>query len=238
MYLEQILNERYSGSVKFEVINFGIPHLAAAQVYNLFVTEGLQLEPDIVTFYGGNNDAEPLKRWLNKSVMHAAIKKTGRVFMLARFIDSISNRYLKILYPSLSDHELAPISNNFIMQVSKLNDECRKRGIVFVVANQQKNSQAYDRYMLKDFTYQEEVDKIQVKLRQSGALIHPELQLLIHSVLMKELEIWAKDNQVPFVDVIDRLNNDRDVLVSWVHLSPKGNRMVAEAFAEKIFASN
>ena len=92
--------------------------------------------------------------------------------------------------------------------------------------------------MLKDLTYQQEVEKIEAKLQRSGALIHPELQLLIHSVLMKKLENWAKANQVPFVDVIGRLDHDRDVLVSWVHLSPRGNHMVAEALAEEVLKYN
>ncbi len=234
VYLEQILNERYSGKMKFEVINFGIPHLTAAQIYNLFVTEGLPLEPDIVTFYEGNNDSDPPQRWLNKSLAHAAIKKVGRVFIMAKFIDSISSKYIKVLYPSLSEKAVSDIGDNFINSISRIYQECRRRGILFIAANQQRNSQSFDRGVLKKLTYQEEVEKMKTKLQQTGALIHPELALLIHSVLMKKLEIWAEANQVPFVDAISRLDHDRDVLVSWVHLSPKGNRMVADAFADKI----
>ena len=61
-----------------------------------------------------------------------------------------------------------------------------------------------------------------------------ENQLLMHSHLMADLRAWASANDVPFVDIISRLDNDRDVLVSSVHLSPRGNRMVAEAFSEEI----
>jgi hypothetical protein len=59
---------------------------------------------------------------------------------------------------------------------------------------------------------------------------------LAHSFLVKDLEVWAKENNVPFVDAIAELDNDRDVMVSWVHLSPRGNRMLAEALAEKILS--
>ena len=61
-----------------------------------------------------------------------------------------------------------------------------------------------------------------------------EVRLLVHYKLMTSLESWAKDNKVPFVDIIEKLDKDRDVLVSWVHLSPRGNQMIAEAFADKI----
>jgi len=234
VYLEQILNERYPGNRKFEVINLGIPHLPSEQIYNLFLAEGVSLNPDIVTFYEGNNDSDPPQEWLTKSLVHAAIKKIGRVLLVAKFVDSISGKYLKILYQSMSDEAVSEISNNFVKNVSRIYQECRKRDILFIVANQQKNSQSFDRGMLKTLTYQQEVEKIRDKLHNSGALLHPELALLIHSVLMNKVEDWARTNQVPFVDVIDKLNHDRDVLVSWVHLSPRGNRMVAKALADKI----
>jgi len=41
-----------------------------------------------------------------------------------------------------------------------------------------------------------------------------------------------------FVNAIKKTDDDRDVLVSYVHLSKKGNRMVAEAFAEEIMKYN
>ena len=51
---------------------------------------------------------------------------------------------------------------------------------------------------------------------------------------MESLKNWVSAENVPLVDIIGQLDNDRDVLVSWVHLSPEGNRMVAEAFSEEI----
>ena len=234
VYLEQFLNERYPGGAKFEVINLGIPLLRSTEIYYLFLNEVTSLEPDIVTFYEGSNDSDPPQEWLTKSFIQAGIKRLGRTLMFARFIDSISSRYLKILYASLDSKEVQDISNTFIYYISKINEECKNRGITFIVANQQKNSQAFDRETLKHLTYQEEVEKIKIKFSHTGALLHPELALLIHSVLMKNLKVWVKENNLPFVDVISRLDHDRDVLVSWVHLSPKGNRMVAEALGEKI----
>jgi hypothetical protein len=39
---------------------------------------------------------------------------------------------------------------------------------------------------------------------------------------------------VPLVDVIAALDPRRDTLVSWVHVTPEGNRMIAEVFADTI----
>jgi hypothetical protein len=48
-YLQQMLNERCKSNA-YEVINLGIPHLTADNIYSLFIAEGLPLNPDIVTF--------------------------------------------------------------------------------------------------------------------------------------------------------------------------------------------
>ena len=56
----------------------------------------------------------------------------------------------------------------------------------------------------------------------------------IHSRLMTDLKAWAAENDVGLVDVIELLDQDRDLLISWVHLHPTANRMIAEALAQKI----
>jgi len=43
-----------------------------------------------------------------------------------------------------------------------------------------------------------------------------------------------KEN-VAFVDIIKAMDQDRDSLLSDVHLNPHGNKIIAQAFADKIF---
>jgi len=242
VYLEQVLNEKAHGKAKYEVINLGIPHLYSVEIYNLFLAEAIKLKPDIVTFYEGNNDTDPPQKTSNESrpfldlldLFHSGLQKASKVSMLSALLNSLYYNFVNIAYVPWSDREVSSISNVFMDQISKINAECKKRDILFIVANQQKNSQSFDRASLKNITYKKEVGTIKKKLSESGKLKHRELQLLIHSVLMEKLKNWAKSNAVPFVDIISRLDHNRDVMVSWVHLSPRGNRMVAEAFAEKI----
>ena len=113
-------------------------------------------------------------------------------------------------------------------------DQSRQRGILFIVANQQINSQTIERSASRGLTYEEERQLAEAKMLRGATLKIRELRLLVHAITMKNLESWAQAHRVPFVDVIGRLDNDRDVLVSWVHLSPRGNGMVAEAFADAI----
>jgi hypothetical protein len=55
-----------------------------------------------------------------------------------------------------------------------------------------------------------------------------------HDRLMRDLRTWAVSHGVDLVDVIELLDADRHLLLSWVHLHPEANRRVAEAFAERI----
>jgi hypothetical protein len=234
--LEEILNDNYPGEKHFEVINLGIPHLSAESIHALFVAEGIALNPDVVTFYEGNNDAYNIVRRMrgDPGFFSKCVFKVGEYSIVVGYMNSILNfRKGKYSYAEFQKQTVST-SNGFINSVSKIHQQCKQRGILFLIANQQKNSQTHDREKLKELTYEEEVSDIQTKLIEGEYMKPNELRLLLHATLMMDLAKWAEAEQVPFVDVIARLDQDRDVLVSWVHLSPRGNYMVAEAFAEEI----
>jgi len=233
VYLEEILNEEYLDKNRFEVLNLGVPHLKSWQIYSLFLNEVVPLDPDIVTLYAGKNDAGQLRL---RDRGACILRDMARVFITAGFVESIINsrRSRKNQYSPKFEEGALSVSDKFIGNISEIYQECDRRGIEFIVANQQTNSQSIDRGMLKGLTYAEEVDKIRSKWFQSGTVTGKELGFLVHSVVMENLETWAEANQVSFVDVIDKMDQDRDVLVSYVHLSSRGNRMVAEAFAYEI----
>lgn len=58
--------------------------------------------------------------------------------------------------------------------------------------------------------------------------------MLVHGQMMEALQGWAQTNEVPFVDIIGELDHDRDLLLSYVHLHPKANRMIAARLADVI----
>jgi hypothetical protein len=125
-------------------------------------------------------------------------------------------------------------SQTFISNLSALREMCRERGITLIVMTQQARSMGVGN--VKGLTYDQEVRAVREKLVNLNAVTHQEKTLLAHKVLMDELREWANSKQVPLLDVIDLLDNDRDVLLSWVHLNPRGNRMIAEALADAVAA--
>ena len=129
-------------------------------------------------------------------------------------------------------------SEHFIENIDKLYRECQQRGIIFVALKQQAKS-----HLVKEHGYEgrhlcarSSHGKRQIGKRGRAIKVR-ELHLLAHSTLTTDLEQWATSNHVPFVNVQKVLDQDRDVLMSWVHLSPRGNRMIANALAKEIVPS-
>jgi lysophospholipase L1-like esterase len=250
-YLEQKLNQDAEATGRFEVINLGIPHLHSEEILALFYAEAIPLQPDVVTFYEGVNDAargnpivkEGDRKNPTQRQNQTAITPLKAVYGMVRdnlitvaFMDSI--RQNMIAEPTFNrrqvERHMTGTSEHFIGNIDKLYQECQRRGIVFVALKQQAKSHMIKEEDMKGVTYAHEVQMIKNKLEKEGAIKPRELHLLTHSVLTNDLEQWATSNRVPFVNVQKVLDQDRDVLMSWVHLSPRGNRMIADALAEEI----
>jgi lysophospholipase L1-like esterase len=235
MYLEQLLNEA-GGATTVEVINLGIPHLMVANIHALLINEALPLEPDVITFYEGNNDAMRLEDSLTQQ---SAFRKLagmvgGRVLTVAFLANFLDDPWHRAHSPEVVARHSEAIATDFLSHLSLMNQECKKRGILFVVASQQRNSQSVERQALKGMTYAQERAAIHARLRAKEKMTPQELTFLAHGILMDRVREWARADNVAYADVIGRLDQDRDVLVSWVHLSAAGNQLVAAAFADEI----
>ncbi|BFU90350.1 MAG: hypothetical protein NTAFB01_15370 [Nitrospira sp.] len=240
-YLEQRLNEDLPSKDKFEVINLGIPHLHSEEILALFYAEAIPLQPDVVTVYEGITDAArgnpSLGQQLSASTPLKAAYGVARDHLVTiAFVDSILQN--TIAKPTFNrgqiDQHIAGTSEHFIGNIDKLYRECQRRGIILVALKQQAKSNIIKEADMKGVTYAQEVQVIKDKLEKEGAIKDRELQLFTHSVLTTDLEHWADSNRVPFVNVQKVLDQDRDVLTTWIHLSPRGNRMIADALAKEI----
>jgi lysophospholipase L1-like esterase len=249
-YLEQLLNRGPPGGDRLEVINLGIPHLQSTQILALFETEALPLDPDVVTFYEGVNDSwsSPIlfkREKAAEGVVRVKLRKISRVrsafrwlrdhFVTVVIVDGVvkARRDVKFTERDLEEHVRGK-SERFLRNIAVIHHECEKRGMTFIVASQQAKSLLVDRKDIKGVTYEEESELVRRHLAENTYITRQELYFLCHSVLMEDLEDWAKANNVPYVDTIAAIDQQRDCLVSWVHLNPEGNRIVAEAFASAI----
>lgn len=244
--LEQYLVHHNCGAyTAVEVINFGIPHHTSENIVALFEAEALPLHPDVVTFYEGINDA-------HQAVAPASIAGKAKgalkgiplltplytflrshmilVGLIADLNQSIATRYSS----EEIEYHLAAKGSRFIRNLDRIRTVCRGKGILFVVATQQAKSGIIERENIKGVTYEQEVQLLREKLAGGGKVGLQERALLTHSVIMDSLRAWAHHNSLPLADVVRALDEDRDVLITWVHLTPPGNRTIASVFARVI----
>jgi lysophospholipase L1-like esterase len=242
---------RAYGRGQFEVINLGIPHLTSGNILALFRAEGLLLHPDVVTFYEGINDA---------GIVETPDAMSGRLWMwlrahllLAELADQLGNGGA-VETAQAREAFAARRSQAFLANLEALADECRQHGIRLLVATQQAKSEMIPPAELHGVTYQREVDLIRARLASDegvksdqrvgprdpvkDVLAHmsPVRRLLIHAHLMDDLRAWAPAHGVELVDVQRALDGRRDLLLSYVHLDRRANRIVANVFAQQILA--
>lgn len=240
-YLQSTLDQSCP-ELTWEVINFGIPHLTSDMISALFIMEGIPLQPDFVTLYTGNNDSL-MKPDAEAISLPSRIwwQLTERLLMFKYLdygIEAI--RPKKIEY----DEQYASIRNAFFFDnLSTINENAKQNDIQLIVGTQQKRAKTTSgwlpdelevREMLAGVTYEEEVARVREKQERGEVMLGNEVSLLIHNMLMQDLREWTAREDIQLVDMIKVLNKHRHYLLTWVHLHPEANRMIADAWAETI----
>jgi len=238
--LERLLNGVCRGSRRFEVINFAIPHANSANIAAMFLAEGMALAPDVVTFYEGRNDST-LDRKREGRLERLYSVLVNRVLLVA-FIDQIVlGERVSLTDPSLKLGPLSEqLSRGLLRNLTAILEASRKAGALLIVASQQATSRSalpgaqLERVALRGTTFDQEADEIARRLERRESVTFLEFSLLVHRRLMQDMKQWAERNAVPFVDIIGTLDQHRHYLLSWVHLHPEANRMVAAKLSEPI----
>lgn len=242
--LERALNEGCVDGPRYEVLNLGIPHLTSAEIVSLFLAEGLPLDPDVVTFYEGINDSsedpedagENGEEDKDDSVLRDARRWAREHFLLPYFIHEYRQRQKKRFEVGQVEACEEARPEAFVANLQKLLEACRTHGALLIVGEQQARSLIVPREELHGVTYAEEVALVREKLRRRGYVSKLERNLLVHQRILEAQGAWARAQQVPVAPILDALDEDRDMLVSWVHLSPEGNAVVARTYAREILA--
>lgn len=243
-YLEQVLNQKCGATRHFEVINFAVPHATSENIAAMFRAEGVVLSPDVVTFYEGRNDSTLVQTY--DGFWEKAYAVLVHRVLLAAFLDqAIYGNRLSVT--SAAEHFEAharKVQAFFLGNVQEIFETARQHGVQMIVANQQATSAApyprpaAERERLRGVSYRQETANIKAKMKAGKEITAYEHAMLMHERLMDGLARWANERGVPLVDVIGALDRDRQHLLSWVHLHPDANRVIAEKLAEPILAKH
>lgn len=232
--LERLLNEGCPNGPKFEVLNLAIPKSSSDNILALFLAEALPLQPAVVTFYEGANDSRIQDPSISWSFSEKALARLNETSLLAHYISYLVKGREGSSRQKYSEEYARVRSDHFIRNINEIYETVTANDMLLIVASQQRKSYSIDREDLQGVTFQQELDMVQAKYARGEELESYEASFIIHDQIMKDLESWASQNQVPLVDIMDLLDNDRQLLLSWVHLHADANRKIAEAFANVI----
>jgi lysophospholipase L1-like esterase len=232
--LEGLLNEGCPNGPEFEVLNFGIPKSSSDNILAMFLAEVVPLQPAVVTFYEGANDSRIQDPGTSWSFSEKALVRLNETSLLAHYISYLVKGREGSNIQKYSEEYARIRSDHFIRNINEIYETATANDTLFIVANQQRKSYSIEREDLQGVTFQQELDMVQAKYAQGEELESYEASFLIHEQIMNDLESWASQNQVTFVDMMELLDGDRQLLLSWVHLHADANRRIAEAFAKVI----
>ncbi len=237
-YLGQALNQRLRREpqgrlARIEVLNLGIPHLDSDNIRALFMSEVLDFDPDIVTFYEGANDTRNIRR----SWPHRLLVQASEFLLSCRYLVHLLHTIPASFSESDVRSHIAGKADAFIGNIAEISAACEERGIRFVVVSQQLTSEMFPKETLDDIPYQQEVDIFRGRLAAGRKIRLGGLMLLIHADINRKLRRWARTNGVLYLDLVRRMDGarKRHYLESWVYLSPEGNRFFASELSRVLW---
>jgi len=212
-----------------DVLNLGIPHLRVREVGALLDGEGFALHPDIVTYYGGWNDAQHTLPQQFRQQVSAPLKRFVKRFVLVEWMLAISRDRTRFSLRDVHAH-LKGRAARFVEGVRSLSMRCAQEGVQFYVITQQARSLLVDEASVAGISYNQEVALVQTKLRHEQ-ITTAERNFLTHATLMDALDT---DPTLAVIDGRAALDRARHVLMSEIHLAPQGNWRLATAIATRV----
>lgn len=224
-FLGQFLNEDGPDSLTFEVINMGIAHNTSSQMVELLKHEILPIEPDIVTFYEGINNTV-----VYNHVWWARLKSRLLTAVFAeKILDIYAERFGEQDVQSYGPERAA----RFVKDLDAMANLCAEHDIRFIPITQQAKSLTIPPEEMRGLTYKDEHELL-IRAMNTRSLNRTEFSYMLHATLMDSLRHWAQRREVRVIEGISILDQNRDQLTSWVHLTSDGNRMLADALAESL----
>jgi len=248
--LEQMLKTSYPRH-RIEVLNFGVPHARLSNIVALARHELPELRPDVISLYAGyNNATHPrdrgvttkayrFKDWLNfHSVFWRSVHSSVRniYYSLVRTTNrdpagipnlSVPLRLDRQQVEQLREHA----RREFGSDLDELSRIATELSATLILITQRYDWEPQDNFDLESGwrSYEEQVDVMSRLYGEHGGLDAVDASFLIHSDLMNDLRRHAEERGTELVDGIAALGPNPSLMKSKVHLSPSGNRLIAEA---------
>ncbi len=242
--LETLLNKNEK---KYEVINMGFGSKSLNFIKALYFNEALSYEPDFITIYSNRNSLMYDGGFSKKKVNVNLLKITSYLqenIMTYRLLLKLYNRVNNNLSTDqknlkspfhkkgINKDYLINGYKNSLLEIIELSE---KEGVQVILIKQA--------YLIKP-SLQKEINSFSIneliKLFEENYFINKHniseeenFWLVLGSILNKNLEAFEKYNNVIIVNPIDNLIKNEENFVDYLHLTPKGNFILAKEISKK-----
>ncbi len=253
--LERLLRRAYPDR-DVEVMNFGMPHARTDHIVALARAELPPLEPDLLLLYAGWNDASSpegpayrnrvygLKDWLffhstGYRLVAPVLKQTyyGLAGRMGADPVGLPTLILPVLRPPEEVLRLrTEITERVVGNVEQLLEAARELDAELMLVSQSATLRFVRTSSLFGETnsYADEIEIIERALDESGGIPGMDAALLVHRDVQRSLRALAEREELGFADGLSRLEADRGLMRTYVHLKPLGNLWLAETIRDAI----
>jgi len=239
--LGQLLGEEYEG---VEVLNAGFPYYNTGSIRSLLTSELLDYDPDLLTIYSAYNDAcwplrvqEPLRWvfWLQQhSIVYLFLKETvlsdQRIYWIK---NKLHDRLGRAPDPKAVLANADAVAARYRSNLDAILAAAKERQIPVVVIRQPITTRSSSPVVQK-YSYEEEAAWVRDRLDKGEFLWNFDYYMIRHHRLIQELDSLAAEHELPVVDNISIVDQDRTRLTTWVHLTAEANLRLAEALRDTL----
>ncbi len=242
--LEEILNQSFGG---YEVINMGFGSKSLNFIKSLYINEAINYKPDIITIYSNRNsilyDGGFSRKKINLKILKTTTYLQENVMtyrllvkIFNRFNDiAIENKNLKSPFnkKGISEDYLINGYKNTLLEIIEIS---KKNGIRVALIKQAYFIKPELQKIINDYTINELIKLFREEyfIKKFNLTVEENFWLILGTIINKNLDL-LKDTNVIIIDPINKLIINKENFVDYLHLSPRGNSVLANEIYEKVF---
>ena len=239
-------------NIDMEVLNFGFGSKSLNFIRELFFFEGVNYEPDFITIYSARNPimydsigtkikAEEVKFLQIKKINLYLINNimTFRLmFKIYRKILSANIDTKKIISPfnEKIEHNIYYFTDQYFDTIKQIVNVANKKKIKVVLIKQAIYVEPEIQREIQNKSINELISSLQ-NLRENPLRsldYNDSFWIVTISILNKHFDKFKNYENVLIVDPIDKLISSKENFEDYMHLTPKGNAIIADSIFQKI----
>jgi len=235
-----------------DVLNFGFSSKSLNFIRELFFSEAIEYNPDIITIYSARNsimydsigtklkmrevkfkNLEKLNLYLLKNIMsYRLMQKVYNKF----FSFTIDSKKIVSPYNKKIRHNIYYFENQYPETINQIVDYANKFNIKVVLIKQAIYIDPEVQKIIRGKDLNELIDLLQrIRTNSEFKMKYRDIfWILTISILNKQLDNFENTKNVKIVDPIDALMKNKSNFTDYLHLSVNGNKVLAEEIYKEV----